>query len=380
MTQTMERAQNNVAGKENGSRDLAKFDPPRLPYHPEIEARFGVDKASWKALVEAIFPNATSTGSVVLALSYCRARKLDPFKRNVHIVPIWSKDKGCMVDTIWPGIGELRTTAFRTGEYAGRDAAEFGPIIEERVGKVDMKYPEWCRVIVYRFMRGQRVAFAGPQVYWLESYATARRDDDSPNEMWRDRPRGQIEKCAEAAALRAGFPEEVGNDYTNDEAARIATGISSSIPGVSDLANRPALMDRITKRPVSEGQTLEPTEEAVIEATEAEANESLPDASEESPDPDTSADATRPPDDAEILNERLGQPWEDARRVLVDAAVDKSGYSSDQAAKVIDAHVAVVLGQRGKESNVKLAQRVALYHALCGSRVQPGGVILPEKD
>ena len=65
--------------------------PPRLPYHPAIEERFGVDRAMWKALVEAVFPNATSTDSVILALSYCRARKLDPFKRNVHIVPIWSK-------------------------------------------------------------------------------------------------------------------------------------------------------------------------------------------------------------------------------------------------------------------------------------------------
>lgn len=214
MTQTIERPQT----QENGKEQLPAIAPPRLPYHPLIEQRFGIDRASWKALVEAIFPNATSVESVILALSYCRARKLDPFKRNVHIVPIWNRDLRCMVDTIWPGIGELRTTAFRTGQYAGRDDAEFGPIIVEKVGEQQMKFPEWCRVTLYRVVANQRVAFAGPKVYWMETYATAKRDTDTPNEMWASRPMGQLEKCAEAAALRAAFPEEIGTEYIADEA------------------------------------------------------------------------------------------------------------------------------------------------------------------
>lgn len=198
--------------------NLPVLAPPRLQFHPAIEERFGIDRASWKALVEAIFPNAATTESVVLALSYCRARKLDPFKRTIHIVPIWNRQLKQMVDTIWPGIGELRTTAFRTGEYAGRDEARFGPtIVLGKVGKIDMNYPEWCAVTVYRLIKGNRVAFYGPKVYWIETYATAGRDDDSPNEMWRNRPIGQLEKCAEAAALRAAFPEEIGGDLIEDE-------------------------------------------------------------------------------------------------------------------------------------------------------------------
>lgn len=205
------------AVKPDPDLDLARMHPPRLPYHPLMEQRFGVDRASWKALVEAIFPNAQTTESVILALGYCRARKLDPFKRNVHIVPIWSKDLGRMVDTVWPGIGELRTTAFRTGEYAGRDRTQYGPDVTKKLGTVDMVFPEWAQVTVYRMLKGQRVAFAGPQVYWEETYATQKRDTDTPNEMWMTRPRGQIDKCAEAAALRAGFPEEIGSDYIPEE-------------------------------------------------------------------------------------------------------------------------------------------------------------------
>lgn len=206
------------ATKEQSAEQVPAISAPRLPFHPMIEERFGIDRASWKALVEAIFPGAQAVESVILALSYCRARKLDPFKRNVHIVPIWDSKRGCMVDTVWPGIGELRTTAFRTGLYAGRGATEFGPDVTEKVGKLEVTFPEWAQVTVYRLCGGQRVEFVGPRVYWKESYAVTKRDDPSPNAMWRTRPRGQIDKCAEAAALRAAFPEEIGNEYTDDEA------------------------------------------------------------------------------------------------------------------------------------------------------------------
>jgi phage recombination protein Bet len=197
--------------------NLPAIRGPRLPYHPLVQERFGIDKASWKALVEAIFPTATSVESVILALSYCKARKLDPFKRNVHIVPIWNSAVGGMIDTVWPGIGELRTTAFRTGEYAGRGETVFGPDITCKVGRQELTFPEWAQVTVYRMVKGTRVEFCGPRVYWLETYAQRKRDDETPNEMWLSRPRGQIDKCAEAAALRAAFPEEIGSDYIPEE-------------------------------------------------------------------------------------------------------------------------------------------------------------------
>jgi phage recombination protein Bet len=193
--------------------------PPRFPYMPEVKEKFDIDEEAWRALVEAIFPNAQSVGSIILALSYCKKRTLDVFKRNVHIVPIWDKDKRCYVDTIWPGIGELRTTAFRTGHYAGRDATQFGEDITS-TWKVDgrevsLVHPEWAQVTVYRMVEGQRVAFAGPPVFWLETFASTR--DGCPNSMWMKRPRGQIDKCAEGAALRAAFPEEWGDTPSSDE-------------------------------------------------------------------------------------------------------------------------------------------------------------------
>lgn len=199
--------------------------PERLPYHPMLQERFGVDRASWRALVEAVFPTARSVEGVILALSYCKARKLDPMKKPVHVVPMWDKERKRYVDTVWPGIGELRTTAMRTGLYAGCEAAQFGPDVTQtfrfknddgRDVEMNVTFPEWAQVTVYRMVGNQRVAVPGPRVYWLETYASQGRDG-VPNEMWRRRPRGQLEKCAEAAALRRAFPEELGNELTAEE-------------------------------------------------------------------------------------------------------------------------------------------------------------------
>ena len=206
---------------------------PRLPYHPAIEERFGIDKSGWKALVEAVFPSAQSADSVILALGYCKARGLDPFKKCVHIVPIYDKKKGRYVDTVWPGIGELRTTAFRTKGYAGRDMTLFGPTMTdvwtaEQGRCVEVEFPEWAQVTVYRIVQGQRVAFAGPPVYWLEAFASGK--GGVPNSMWTKRPRGQIDKCAEAAALRAAFPEEIGDDFTSDDGPMIYQHGQTAIP------------------------------------------------------------------------------------------------------------------------------------------------------
>lgn len=218
--------------------ELATFHPPRHPYHPAIQERFGIDKAGWKALTDAVFPSAKTAESIILALSYCKARNLDPFKRNVHIVGIWDNNRKEMVDTVWPGIGELRTTAFRTGAYAGRERTVFGPDVTTTWGSgqnaVEVTHPEWAQVTVYRLIAGQRVAFDGPPVYWLETFSDVK--GGAPNSMWRKRPRGQLDKCAEAAALRAAFPEEIGDEMTEAEA-----GVVQAIPQYAEPAAPPPL-------------------------------------------------------------------------------------------------------------------------------------------
>lgn len=235
-TQTKPKAPAPQEAETKG--EIAHFKPPRLPWNDAIEKAFGdvgVNKSTWKALVEAIWPNATSVDAVATALAYCRARSLDPFKRVVHIVPMYNSALKKVVEQPLPGIADHRTTASRTKSFAGVDKAEFGPTAEHVFhadagtddrgnavagANLPLKYPEWCRITVYRIVQSHRVAFVGPIVYWTEYYGRKGRSE-IPNDRWAKAPFQMLEKCAEAAALRRAFPEELGDEPVAEEAGVI---------------------------------------------------------------------------------------------------------------------------------------------------------------
>jgi phage recombination protein Bet len=166
----------------------------------------------------SLFPGAART-SIKMVLGYCIARDLDPMLKPAHIVPMSCKkagtDKYEWRDVVMPAIGLYRIQAARTGQHAGTDEPVYGPMMDLKVGDFVIQHPEWCRVTVYRLIGGQRCAFTATE-YWTENYATAGRDSMLPNAMWKKRVRAQLSKCAEAQALRKGFPE-VGNQPTSDE-------------------------------------------------------------------------------------------------------------------------------------------------------------------
>lgn len=178
-----------------------------------------IDTAVWTTLQNSVFPGAKDE-SILLAVDYCKARKLDILKKPCHIVPMQvtlsgqrdnnGNDRKIWRDVIMPGIYEQRITAFRTGQMAGQDEPVFGNTVAFK----GIEAPEWCRVTVYRFINGERCAFSHTE-YFSEACATTR--DGLLNSMWRKRPRGQLAKCAEAGALRKAFPDELGGVITADE-------------------------------------------------------------------------------------------------------------------------------------------------------------------
>ena len=180
---------------------------------PAIASERGIDAATWSALQNSVFPGA-NTESIVLAVDYCNARKLDVMKKPCHIVPMKVGDS--WRDVIMPGIYEQRTTAVRTGQLAGMDEPVFG----ESITYLGVEAPAWCRFTVYRFINGQRCPFTHTE-YFVEACATTKSKyndgKERLNAMWTKRPRGQLAKCAEAGALRKAFPDELGGVMTADE-------------------------------------------------------------------------------------------------------------------------------------------------------------------
>lgn len=173
----------------------------------------GIDHAVWSTLQNSVFPGARDE-SILLAIDYCKARKMDILKKPCHIVPMSVTDAKTgnkqWRDVIMPGIYEQRITAFRTGQMAGQDEPIFGEIIDH----FGVQAPEWCKVTVYRFIDGVRCAFSHTE-YFSEACNTTK--EGKVNSMWTKRPRGQLAKCAEAGALRKAFPDELGGVITADE-------------------------------------------------------------------------------------------------------------------------------------------------------------------
>lgn len=158
-------------------------------------------------LQSSLYPGA-ALDSIRLVLSYCKATGLDPMQKPVHIVPMWDGKAKQMRDVVMPGVGLYRTQAARTG-HAGTSEPEFGPDVTEKIGGVEITYPQWCRVTVKRRQLTGAVDEFPAKEFWRENYAVKGGAEKSvaPNAMWQKRPYGQLAKCAEAQALRKAFPE-----------------------------------------------------------------------------------------------------------------------------------------------------------------------------
>lgn len=167
----------------------------------------------------SLYPGA-SDESVINVLEYCRAAKLDPMQRPVHIVPMWDAKTGKTRDTIMPGVNFHLTAAERNG-CAGIGEPEYGPDVTEVLGEERITYPAWCKIKVYRQIDGGRIAeFVGYERF-TECVSTNKKG--TPNAMWKKRPYGMLAKCAMSQALRKGFPSVAGA-YTAEEMAGKAIG------------------------------------------------------------------------------------------------------------------------------------------------------------
>jgi phage recombination protein Bet len=197
---------------------------------PESLVQRGVTPEQWNTLCRSLYPGAKPE-SVLLVLDYCKVRRLDPMKKACHIVPMRVKDatgEWKWRDVVMPGIYEYRTTAQRTGEYLGHNEPTYGPTVEV----AGVAAPEWCALTVTRWNHlANRVAEYPVRVWFSEVVATD--NSGKANARWSRAPRQMLTKCAEAAALREAFPDELGGEHTYEELEGQTLG-QSTTPAVRE--------------------------------------------------------------------------------------------------------------------------------------------------
>jgi len=160
-------------------------------------------KASQVQMIKDNYAKGASDDELRVFLFICERTALDPFSRQIHLVPRWDNKLGREIRITQVGIDGFRAVAERTGAYAGSDDAVF----EGEEGK----QPAKATVTVYKMVQGQRCAFTA-SARWAEYYP-----GEKQGFMWRSKPHVMLSKCAEALALRKAFPQVLSGIYAEEE-------------------------------------------------------------------------------------------------------------------------------------------------------------------
>lgn len=187
------------------------------------------DDKQCRLLIDTICKGATPEEFNLFKM-ICKHTGLDPFLKQIYPVKRWNSKLGREEMTCQTSIDGYRLVAEKTGRYCpGREAT--------------YSYDKEGRLI-------SATAYVKKQTMdgtWHEISATAfyseyvqTNKDGSPAQFWKKMPHVMLSKCAEALALRKGWPAQLGTLYTAEEMGQ-AENPQRQSPGYSaNLVYKPS--------------------------------------------------------------------------------------------------------------------------------------------
>lgn len=191
--------------------------------------------ASQLTLIKQTYARDCNDPEFNLFIEICRQTQLNPIKKQIYCI-VYNKDKSEKRQmTIITAIDGYRAIANRSGHYrpAGDDdmvwitddakVSSINPqgIIEARytARKWHPMSNSWMECIGKVFWE----EYAPVEEEWAYSDEKGKRVPTGKKKLtdkWAGMPRNQIMKCAEAAALRRGWPEDLSGIYVEEEMDR----------------------------------------------------------------------------------------------------------------------------------------------------------------
>jgi phage recombination protein Bet len=182
------------------------------------------------ALIKRTVAKDTTPAEFDQFLHICKAVRLDPIRRQIYCFIMSKNDPKKRQMTIVTSIGGYRAIAERTGNYRpGRVETTLGEKKDPACNPVGISH---ATATVYKYVHGEWHEVV-ETAYWSE-FAPLKEiwEDDKPSgkfqldprkDNWRRMPRVMIEKCAEAKALRRGWPDDFDGLLAEDEMDRAHT-------------------------------------------------------------------------------------------------------------------------------------------------------------
>lgn len=209
-----------------------------------LEQRGIINPEEIQIMKDSYFKDFTDS-EVSFCVAIANQVKLHPLLRQIHFVKRFNDDLKRYVITPQTGIDGYRLIAERSGKYAGSELIKFEYAKDDAGERAPLK----ATVTVYKIVEGQKCAFTA-SARWAEFYPATSKQAF----MWKKMPHNQLEKCAEALALRKAFPAELSGIYTNEEmeqadSADKATAIQGQLKPTSEVEVNAEVQPHIIKKP-----------------------------------------------------------------------------------------------------------------------------------